>query len=73
MIGNRTLSRAARERSKGNVKRAGRDRDLINPILTKREHKKINGSFHPQSHRANGLSEGWKTAVLPASFDAAGV
>src|SRR5450759_627389 len=58
MIGNRTLDSAARERSKGNVNRAGRDWNLINPILTKREHRKANGSLHPQSRRAYGPSEG---------------
>src|SRR5450631_142789 len=58
MIGSSALNNAARERSNGNVNRAGRDWSLMNLILTKREHKKINGSLHPQSRRANGLFGG---------------
>src|SRR5450631_386082 len=58
MIGSSALNNAARERSNGNVNRAGRDWNLMNLILTKREHKKINGSLHPQSRRANGLFGG---------------
>jgi hypothetical protein len=55
-----TASSVARQRSKEG-KGSGRtdlDWDLINPILTKREHGKINGSLHPQSRRANSSSEG---------------
>src|SRR5208337_895617 len=46
MIGNSMPNTVARE-NKGNVKNAGRDWNLINPILTKREHRKVNGSPHP--------------------------
>jgi hypothetical protein len=56
MRGNRALNSA--DRDTGNVRNAGRDEDLINPILTKREHRKANGSLHPQSRRAYGLLEG---------------
>src|ERR1017187_7279466 len=69
MRGIRTLNSADRG-SEGNGRNAGRDKNLINPILTKREHREGNGSLHPQSRRANGPSEGWKTAVLPTWFDA---
>jgi hypothetical protein len=57
MSGNRTLDSANRD-IKGNVGNAGREGNLINPILTKREHGKLNGSLHPQSRRAYGPSEG---------------
>jgi len=57
MRGNRTLNSADRD-SKGNVRTAGRDKNLINPILTKREHREANGSLHPQSRRAYGPSAG---------------
>src|SRR5208283_1665332 len=40
------------------------------PYSSERGHRKVNGSLHPQSRRANGPTEGWKTAVLPISLDA---
>jgi len=60
--GNRTLNSADRN--------AGRDKNLINPILTKREHREGNGSLHPRAAVQTALRRGWKTAVLPTWFDA---
>jgi hypothetical protein len=57
MSGNRKLNSANRD-GKGNVRNAGREGNLINPILTKRGHGELNGSLHPQSRRACGPSEG---------------
>src|SRR5450631_3257853 len=58
MIGSSALNNAARERRNGNVNRAGRDWNLMNLILTKREHKKINGSLHPKAAVQTAFLEG---------------
>src|SRR5208282_5184456 len=53
MTGSRTPNRADREVHKGNINRAGRDRNLINSILTKPEHgKKLTAASTPQSRLA---------------------
>jgi hypothetical protein len=70
MIGNAKLNSAARE-SRDDVKYADRNWNLIDLILTKKEHRKINGSLHPLRAAVHRAFRGWKTAALPISFDAA--
>ena len=69
--GSRALNRAVTE-SEGSLKNAGRNWDLINPILTKGSTEELTAASTPRAAVHTALRRGWKTAVLPISFDAAG-
>src|SRR5208337_2364998 len=70
--GNKTLNSVVSIRSKGSVDGAGREWNLINPILAKGDTEKLTAASTPRAAVQTALRRGWKTAVLPTSFDATG-
>src|SRR5271157_2764747 len=70
--GNRTLKSVVSKRRAGNADGAGRERNLISPILAKGGTEELTAASTPRAAVQTALRRGWKTAVLPTSFDATG-
>jgi hypothetical protein len=65
MAGNTTLNSFVRKKSERETTRAGRDEDLIGPILTKGSTEELTAASTPRAAVQTAPRRGWKTAVLP--------